>query len=260
MDNIIKKAVILVTEEDSDLFPLTRSIHKEFLPIGDTPLIQRVVDELNNLKVEDVTFLSSTEKKDVLSYFKNLSKLKEEHDFFQKKYESISFSGVTQKKEYKSGFALSKLKDKIEDDSFALLFSNLIFSGKKSSIEQLFAVHRTTQKQVVAIREVKDEEVPFSNIVKVEKIANRFYKIKKIIKNPTLEETDSRFALVDRYILTPVIFDYLKNSNTKSTLVETLNDMIGAGKTVYGHECEGSWFFIDNKENYLSTQKTYLKE
>jgi UTP--glucose-1-phosphate uridylyltransferase len=256
----IKKAVILVTEEGNNLFPLTRSIHKEFLPVGDTPLIQRVVDELSNLKMEDITFLSSTEKKDVLSYFKNLNKLKEEHSFFQKKYENVSFSGVTHKKEYQSGFVLSKLKEKMEDDSFALLFSNIIFSGKKSSVEQLFTVHRTTQKQVVAIREVKDEEVPFSNIVKVEKIANRFYKIKKIIKNPAPEETDSRFALADRYILTPVVFDYLKNSNTKNTLIDTLNDMIGAGKTIYGHECEGSWFLVDNKDEYIFTQKAFLTE
>ncbi len=260
MSGIIKKAVVLVTEEDSNLFPLTRCTHKEFLPIGDVPLIQRVVDELNNFKVEDVIFLSSTEKKEVLSYFKNLNKLKEEHNFFQKKYEFFSFLSVAQKKECESGFALSKLKEKIEEDSFALLFSDLIFSGKKSSIEQLFAVHRTTQKQVVAIREVKDEEVSSSNIVKVEKIANRFYKIKKIIKNPAPEETDSRFALVDRYILTPAVFEYLKNSNTKTTLVDTLNEMIGAGKTIYGHECEGSWFFVKNKDDYLFTQKVFLNE
>lgn len=260
MSNDIKKAVILSANDDHSFFPFTRCIPREFLPIGEVPLIERIVDEISNLKVKEVIFLSPSEKKGIANYFRNLDKLSEENNEFKEKYNDFLVSELIQKKGSESGHMLLKTKEKIDEDPFALLFNDYIFFGKKSSIEQILAVYRTSQKQVIALREVTDEEVSSSFIVKTEKIANRFYKIKKIIKNPLPEEVDSRLALAGRYILTPVIFDYLKGMGTKATIVDALNDIISAGKTIYGHECDGSWFSVKNKEDYLLTQKRFLSQ
>lgn len=258
MSNVIKKAVILAIDNDYEFFPLTRCTPKELLPVGDVPFVQKLVDELIECKIEEVVLISSTEKKGVGSYFENLEKINEEHIGFKERYQNISFLSVVQKKDLGSGYAIFKAKEKTEDEPFAVLFANNIFSGKKSSIDQLSAVYRTSKKQVLALKEVSDEEVSSSYIVKTEKIANRFYKIKKIIISPQKEETDSRLALAGRYILTPEIFDYLKNAGTKVTIVDAINDLIASGKTVYGHQCEGNWFRMENKEDYLLAQKDFL--
>ncbi len=258
MSNVIKKAVILAIENDSGLFPLTRCIPKELLPIGDVSFIQRLVDEAVDCKIEDIILISSTEKKGIVGYFQDIEKISDEYSDFKERYQNHSFFNVIQKKDSGSGYAISKIKEKIEDEPFAVLFSNNIFLGKKSSIEQLSSVYRTSKKQVLALKEVSDEEVSSSYIVKTEKIANRFYKIKKIIKNPQKEEVESRLALAGRYILTPTIFDHLKNSGIKVTIVDAINDVIASGKTVYGHQCEGSWLRVENKEEYLLAQKNFL--
>ncbi len=258
MTSSITKAVILITKADPGLFPLTRCVPKELLPLGEYPIIQRIIDEVVNLKIEEVIFLSSTEKKEVVKHFQNFEKMPPESERFKEKYQEISFSNVSQKKDSGSGYVLSKIKEKIEEEAFCVIIPDNVLFGKKSAIEQLSSVYRTSQKQVLALREIKDEEVSSSDIVKTEKIANRFYKIKKILRNPNPDETDSRLALAGRYILNAAIFDYLKNSGTKTSIVDAINDLIASGKTVYGHQCEGEWLYLDTKEKYLNAQKFFL--
>jgi UTP--glucose-1-phosphate uridylyltransferase len=260
MSGVIKKAVFAITEEHNKFFPLTRCTPKELLPLGEVTLIQKLVDEVVNCKIEEIIFLASSEKKNIIHYFQNLEKVSSENHDFREKYKNFLFTNFIQKKETGIGYSLFKAKEKIGDESFSLTFSDNILLGKKSAIEQLFAVYRTSQKQVIGIKEVGDDEVSSSYIVKTEKIANRLYKIKKIVKNPKPEEIESRLALAGRYILNPIIFDYLKNADTKTTIDDALNNLISAGKTIYGHECEGSWFSIKNKEEYLQTQNFLINK
>ncbi len=254
----IKRVIIPVTKTDEGLFPLARCVPKELLPLGEVPVIQRVVDEAVECNVEEVVFIVSSEKKRIVDHFANLGKIPPEKESFGEKYSQISFSCLTQKKSSGSGYTVFRAKEKSAEDAFALSFPENVFYGKKSSLLQLFAVYRTSQKQVVGLREVEDEEVEKSHIVETEKIANRFYKIKKVIKKPEASETSSRLALAGRYIFTPAIFDYLKNSGTKTSLTDALNEMIAAGKTVYGHQCEGKWFSLENREAYLEAHNFFL--
>ncbi len=257
MANEIKRVIIPVTKTDEYLFPLARCIPKELLPLGEVPVIQRIVDEAVECNVGEVVFILSSEKKNVVDHFTNLGKIPPEEESFREKYSQISFSCLTQKKSSGSGYTVFRAKEKSVEDAFALSFPENVFYGKKSSLLQLFAVYRTSQKQVVGLKEVDDGEVEKSHIVETEKIANRFYKIKKIVKTPQASETSSRLALAGRYIFTPSIFDYLKNSGTKTLLTDALNEMIAAGKTVYGHQCEGKWFSLENKESYMEANSFF---
>ncbi len=254
----IKRVIIPVTRTDECLFPLTRCVPKELLPLGEVPVIQRVVDEAVECNVKEVVFIVSSEKKNIVDHFANLGKIPPEEESFGEKYSQITFSLLTQKKSSGSGYTVFRAKEKSVEDAFALSFPENVFYGKKSSLLQLFAVYRTSQKQVVGLREVEDKEVEKSYIVETEKIANRFYKIKKVVKKPQAGETSSRLALAGRYIFTPAIFDYLKNSGAKTSLTDALNEMIAAGKTVYGHECEGQWFSLENKEAYLGAHNFFF--
>ncbi len=255
----IKKVVIPISNDDEMFFPLARFFPKELLPMGDVPLIEKIIEEAMQAGIEEILFIFSSSKKDVFNYFQNTEKAPQEEEEFKKRFENISFSFTTQKKNIKNASAVFRARDEIGEDSFALSFPEIIFRGKKSCIEQLFAVYRTSQKQVAAVREVSDEEVPFSYIVEAEKIANRFYKIKKIIKNPDLHETQSRLALCGRYIFTSALFDYLKNAKSDALIADSLNEMIAAGKTIYAHESEGEWFVLRDKSSLLNAQRFFLE-
>lgn len=256
----IKKAIIVITDEEGGLFPLNCSVPRELLPLGEIPTIHRIVDEIVDCKVEEIIFTLSSSKKKVAEYFDNFIKSSEIEEVVKRKYSSIKFSTLSQKKAENIGNLIVKTKERIEDDAFMVSSSDVIFDGKKSSLEQLFLVYRTSKKQVIALKEVDDDNVFGSYIVKTEKIANRFYKIKKIEKEVSCEMNESRLAVAGRYIFTPAIFNYLKDSKSKNSIIDAINDMIAAGKTVYGHVSEGDWFPLKEKENYLDAQYFFLNK
>jgi UTP--glucose-1-phosphate uridylyltransferase len=252
MINGIKKAIISSTKGQEDLFPLARFTPKELLPLGSCPAVQRVVDEIVGCEIKEILFVSSSQKKEVLNHFTSFKDVSIEQESFKEKYSSVDFSTIIQKK-CSDAYAIYRAKEKIEEDAFIVSVSDYIFHGKKSSLEQIFSVYRTSEKPVVALREVTKYE-PGLMIVEAEKIANRFYKIKSI--NECREDDKfPQMALAGRYIFTPSIFDYV-GSNT--SINEALNGMINAGKTIYGNVCEGEWFSLKDKESYNTAQKFFL--
>ncbi len=250
--NGIKKLIVPANTESEGLFPLARSTPKELLPLGEVPVIQRVVDEAVGSGVKEVLFVSSSQKKEVVNYFNNFNDVPSDQSSFSERYSSVSFSGFSQKS-CSGAYAIYRMKDKIEEDAFIVSNPDSIFHGKKSSLEQIFAIHRTSGKQVIALKEVSENE-PGLVAVEAEKIANRFYKIKKVIEDPE-KESFPVMALAGRYIFTPSIFDYI---GTKTSIPEALNMMITAGKTIYGNVCEGDWFSVVDKKSYLEAQKFFL--
>jgi UTP--glucose-1-phosphate uridylyltransferase len=253
MINGIKQAIISSTKNGEGLFPLARFNPKELLPLGRSTVIQKIVDEVVDCGVKDLIFVSSNQKKEVVNYFTIFDDVPPEEERFKEKYSDINFCGVLQKK-CSDAYAVYRAKDKIEEDAFLVLTPDNIFCGKKSSTEQISSVYRTSQKPVVALKEALEYEEGVCT-VEVEKIANRFYKIKSINENPNKDDFP-KLTIAGRYVFTLSIFDYI-GSNV--SIAEALNRMIMAGKTIYGNHCEGDWFSLRDKKSYDSAQKFFLE-
>jgi UTP--glucose-1-phosphate uridylyltransferase len=110
---------------------------------------------------------------------------------------------------------------------------------------------------VIALSQVPKEKVPSYGIVGVEKIANRLFKIKKIVEKPTIDKAPSDLAIVGKYILTPEVFDYLKKAKPSKKgeiiLAEVFEEMIEDGKVIYGYQFEGNWLECGTKEGWLKS-------
>ena len=100
------------------------------------------------------------------------------------------------------------------------------------------------------------ERLSSYGVVVVEKIAQRLYKVKKIVEKPE-GEPPSDLAIIGRRIITPEVFDYLKkakpNKKGEVVLSEVLGDMVREGKIVYGYEIEGKWWEAGNKKDWMRT-------
>jgi len=247
----IKKAIIPISAPRRALYPLEVCVEKELFPVGEVPAIYHMMDELVECGVEKVIFLLPSEKKDVVNHFKELDR--------ENRYSSLDISYFSYKKGMGMGSVLSKAKAEVDEDDFFLLFPDMIFSGKKYALQQILNPYRTSKKMILGLAEVEEERVSEFYIAETEKIANRFYKIKKILKKPTPADTDSRLALVPRYIFSPLIFDHLAGSG-KEVLFDAINSMIASGKTIYGYACDGKWHSLKDKENLLETQRFFVNQ
>jgi len=265
----VKKAVILAAGLATRFLPLSKVVPKELWPVVDKPLVQHLIQEVKLSGINQVIFILSPEKKEVLSYFKKeanlekiLKKRKKEGALVELKnlqdlQDKISISSLLQKKPLGDGHAILQAKDMVGNEPFAVLFCDDILDSKVPAILQLLNVFKTCQRPVIGLSRIPKERISNYGVVEVEKIAHRLFKVKKIIEKPSPEQAPSDLAIVGKYILTPDIFDYLrqKKQNEKGEIVlaEVLDEFLKDGKIVYGYEMEGEWLECGDKLNWLKS-------
>ena len=110
---------------------------------------------------------------------------------------------------------------------------------------------------MIALKTLPREVIPAYGSVVVEKIANRLYKIKKIIEKPSPDEIQSDLAIVGKSILTPEVFEYLKKATPSKKgeviLAEVFDTMLNDGMAIYGYEVKGEWLECGDKLKWLKS-------
>jgi UTP--glucose-1-phosphate uridylyltransferase len=271
---MIKKAILPIAGLGTRFLPLSKIFPKEVWPLVDKPVIQYLVEEAKNSGISEIIFVISPEKKMVVDYFQKYylqkspkieKKLKEQGKInlleelkkLEELCQGLSFNFVFQKKPLGDGHAILQAKDLIGGEPVAVLFGDDIVDSKTPCLLQLIKVFKTAQKPVIALSQVPKEKVPSYGIVGVEKIANRLFKIKKIVEKPAPEKAPSDLAIVGKYILTPEVFDYLKRAKPSKKgeiiLAEVFEEMIEDGKVIYGYQFEGNWLECGTKEGWLKS-------
>lgn len=269
MSKEIKKAIIPIAGLGVRFLPLSKSVPKELWPVIDIPMLQHVIKEAKDSGIEKIIFVASPDKKIVLDHFKEspaIEKMLKERKKdqilktvreFHETLKDISFSQVLQQKPLGDGHAVLQAAKLIGDEPCAVLFADDIVDSDTPCLLQLSKIFKTCEKPIISLYRLPAEKLYLYGIVAVEKIANRLFKIKKIIEKPSPEEAPSDLAIVGKYILTPEVFEYLKKTTPDKTgeirLAGAFDKMIKDGKMVYGYEFEGKWLECGNKLDWLKS-------
>jgi len=265
----ITKVIIPVAGMGTRFLPLSRAISKEFFPLVDKPMIQYIIEEVKKSGIKEVIFVTSPGRKNVLNFFqkspeleKILEKrkkdkiLKELRDF-EEIFEGITFSYVVQKKPLGVGHAILQAAKHINGEPVAVSFSDDVVDSDEPALLQLINIFKTCNTPVIALKQLPMKDVPAYGVVAVEKIANRLYKIKKIVEKPELKDAPSNLAIVGKNILTPEVFQYLKKATPSKKgeifLSEVLDKMLSDGKIIYGCELKGEWLECGDKLKWLKS-------
>jgi len=264
---------------------------KELWPLVDLPMFHYVIEEARNSGIKELIFVLSPDKKNILDYLKPSPKIEkilkdrkkeevlEEVKKIEELFKTLSFSYVLQKKPLGDGHAVLQAAKLVNKEPVACLFVDDIIEARTPAVLQLTKIFKTCQKPIIGLYRVAQEKISHYGIVGIEKIANRLFKIKKIIEKPSSEQAPSDLAIVGRYILTPDVFDYLKkakpNKRGEIILADVFNNqMLRDGKLIYGYELEGEWLECGDKLRWLKSNlylslkhpkygpelKKYLKE
>lgn len=271
----IKKAIIPIAGLGTRFLPLSKIVPKELWPLVDKPVLQYIIEEAKDSRIEEIIFVVPPEKKFILDYFQNPQKLEKilkakkrnyllpELQILKELSQNISFSCVLQKKPSGDGHAVLLAKKKIGEEPCAVLFADDVIDSKTPSLSQLMNVFKTCQKPVVALYNLPREKLPDYGAVGVERIARRIYKVKKIIEKPSVEKIPSDLAIVGKYIITPEVFGYLKKIQPSKIgeilLADAFAEMIKNGKIIYGWYNPDDFFNIwDFSLNFFVDWKFWL--
>jgi UTP--glucose-1-phosphate uridylyltransferase len=265
----VRKAVIPVAGFGTRLLPVTKSVPKELLPVVDVPAIQVIVEECIESGIEEVIFITGRGKggiEDHFDYHYELEKLLEERGKHKELEKVRKISGmirtiaVRQKKPLGLGHAIYCAREVIGDEHFMVLLPDDIISSEPPCTREMIDVFEKYGQAVVSLLEVPSEDTHRYGIVTGESWAPGLHRIRTLIEKPEAGIAPSQLAIIGRYLLPPVIFDYLAEATPDESGEIQLTDALSRlarERAIIGYEFTGMRHDIGDKLGFLTANISY---
>ncbi len=218
---IIKKAIIPAAGLGTRVLPASKAVPKEMLPIVDKPAIQYIVEEAVASGITDILIITNRGKGVIEDHFdhslelESMMKTRGNYGMLSElqsvaKLANIYF--VRQKETKGLGDAVLKAESFVGGEPFAVLYGDDVIIGEPPATKELCEAYEKYGKGVVGIKEVPDELLVKYSSLKVEKKDERVYEVSDMIEKPAIGNKFSNFSVLGRCVLTPEIFDILRNT------------------------------------------------
>ena len=217
----VRKGLILAAGHGTRMLPITKAGPKEMLPLVDRPVIHYVVEEAVASGIEHIVMVTSSGKRAVEDYFDRAPALeraleeKGEHERLAEVRgvaEMADMVFVRQKEQRGIGHAVLIAQHVIGNEPFVLYFPDDIIVADPPATRQLIDVYERHQGCVLAVEEVPHEEISHYGSMAVEPLEDNVFRVLSLVEKPKPEEAPSDLGIVGRYVLTPDIFDALKET------------------------------------------------
>lgn len=217
----IRKAVFPVAGMGTRFLPATKASPKEMLPIVDKPLIQYAVEEAVEAGCTEIIFVTGRSKRSIEDHFDKAYELETELHLRQKdklleSVQNILPQGVTclyirQAEALGLGHAVLCAQAAVGNEPFAVILADDLIDAPKGALSQMIDVYNQLGSSVLGVQTVDPSQTGSYGIVETLQWQN-LQRIRSIVEKPKPEEAPSNLAVVGRYVLTPRIFDLLRNT------------------------------------------------
>jgi UTP--glucose-1-phosphate uridylyltransferase len=259
----IKKAVIPAAGLGTRFLPATKVQPKEMLPIVDKPVIQFVVEEAIASGIDDIIIITGRGKRTIEDYFDSSPEL-ENHLAKNGKYAQleeirkistlVDIHYIRQKEPRGLGDAVLKAEKHIGSDAFAVLLGDDIIKSPVPCTKQLRILYERYENPILAVERVPQEKTSSYGIIKGEQVNHSLYRLSDLIEKPTPQEAPSYLGIVGRYLMTPDLFDCIKQVSRTTGGELQLTDAIRLllnERDVYAYEIEGMRYDTGDKTGYI---------
>ena len=273
---MIKKCLFPAAGYGTRFLPATKATPKEMLPVLTKPLIQYGVEEAIEAGMDTMAIVTGRGKRAIEDHFdisyelehqiKGTSKehyLTEIRDVITK----CTFSYTRQTEMKGLGHAILCGETLIGDNPFAVILADDLCVNEADCggvLSQMVKLYEKYQCTIVAIEEVPTEETNKYGVIAGNEIEDGVYMIKDMVEKPDPEEAPSNMAIIGRYILTPDIFDIIRDTKpgkggeiqiTDALLTQAQNEM------VIGFKFNGTRFDCGSINGFVkATNYFYEKE
>jgi len=119
------------------------------------------------------------------------------------------------------------------------------------------------QVSVLGVQEVAPSEVSKYGIVDGSRVSEQVYEVRDLVEKPAREVAPSNVAILGRYIITPGVFDILKDTKPgkggEIQLTDALRELAQKERMV-AYTFEGKRYDVGNKQGFLeATVETALR-
>ena len=267
----VRKAVFPVAGLGTRFLPATKASPKEMLPVVDKPLIQYAVEEAYEAGIRDMIFVTGRSKRAIEDHFDTAYELENELERADKQamldlVRSISPPDmnclfVRQPRSLGLGHAVLCAAPLVGNEPFAVLLADDLMTGENINgvggpgvMAQMTAAFQKQGRSMLAVQEVPLDQTKRYGIVKGESAGGPLMRIDEIVEKPAPEKAPSRMGVAGRYVLTPAIFDEIRNQpkgvGGEIQLTDAIERLMKK-ETVYAYQYSGKRYDCGSKEGFL---------
>ena len=273
---MIKKCLFPAAGYGTRFLPATKAIPKEMLPILTKPLLQYGVEEALAAGMDTMAIVTGRGKRSIEDHFDNAFELEsqlantpKEHYLkeIQNVIEQSTFTYIRQRQMLGLGHAILTGEPLIGNEPFAVVLADDLFTSNQDQgvLRQMTDVFNKYQCSVVAI-----EEVPMDQTNKYGIIAGNLvdgtentYRVSDMVEKPDPKDVSTNMAIIGRYILTPDIFDILRNTKPgkggEIQITDALLIQAKQGKVI-AYKFKGTRFDCGSIEGYVKATNHFAKQ
>ena len=218
----VRKAVFPFAGFGTRFLPATKAIPKELLPILDKPLIQYAAEEAIAAGIDTLIFVTGRNKRAIEDHFDNnieLELLLREKGNYAKAemVKNILPAGVEcifvrQPEQIGLGNAVLCAERAVGEEPFSVLLADdfLTIDGTNATTDMLLNFAKSGKSQLCAMQ-IDGADISKYGVLIPD---NEPGSVRGLVEKPSAVDAPSNLASIGRYVLTPDIFDILRNQST----------------------------------------------
>ncbi|WP_428853060.1 UTP--glucose-1-phosphate uridylyltransferase GalU [Imbroritus primus] len=264
MQNRVTKAVFPVAGLGTRFLPVTKASPKEMLPVVDKPLIQYAVEEAIAAGITEMVFVTGRNKRAIEDHFDKAYELEAELEAKNKqalldvvrsiKPAHVSCFYVRQPEALGLGHAVLCAEKLIGDEPFAVILADDLLDGEPPVMKQMVDMYGHFNCSILGVEEIAREQSRSYGVVDGREWEEGVVKLSGIVEKPAPEEAPSNLGVVGRYILTPRIFDHIRNlkpgAGGEFQLTDAIQSLLGQ-EQVLAYRYKGTRYDCGSKLGYL---------
>jgi UTP--glucose-1-phosphate uridylyltransferase len=220
--NMIRKCLFPAAGYGTRFLPATKSMPKEMLPVVDKPLIQYGVEEALAAGMNNIGIVTGRGKRALADHFDVSYEL--EHQIsgtskegllkdIRKVLNECTFSYTRQSEMKGLGHAILTGETLIGQEPFGVILADDLCVGEGEGVlAQMARIYSKYRCSIVAIEEVPMDEVHKYGVIAGSELEDGVYVISDMVEKPSPDDAPTNLAIIGRYILTPDIFNVIRET------------------------------------------------
>lgn len=275
MNKRVRKAIITDAGFASRYLPITKTVPKGMLPLGNKPIMQFVVEECADAGIEEIIIVATPEGKPIYEdYFNNgvnrirkqlQSQGKEErYAPVQHVLDFPKIVVITQDESlpYGNGSPVASAQRFVEgEEAFLVIYSDDMVFGQQGDAKTMVDLFEANPDVagIIMSQEVSPEVVDKYGIITFKEGSET--DLDFIVEKPKKGEEPSRLASYGRYLLTPKVLQHLDPSNTgldnELWTVDAITKVAKTDRVLVGRTL-GEWMTTGDPENYFRAHLQFV--